>query len=117
MATLAERCIEARKSTGMRAGAYAKKVGISHTALAKIEKGETRELKGTTAAGMERVSGYNSTWLTTEEGAREKAPSFENSRFAQLSGKEKELAVKMLISELGPEERLSVLKHLLSDKD
>lgn len=69
--TLAERAREARKLAGFaKVLPWAKKLGVSHTAISYIEGGKTLDLKGGTADAMARLSGLRAEWIRTGVGPK-----------------------------------------------
>lgn len=68
--TLAERIREARDSAGLSNAALARATGLTSSAVAQWLDGTVLSLKGTTAARLERATGYRATWLATGLGAR-----------------------------------------------
>lgn len=70
METLKDRVIEARRAGGMPQAEFARAVGISTAAMSQIETGQTKSLKASTAAAIERATGYNAQWLITGRGPK-----------------------------------------------
>ena len=75
MLTLSERVIFAREAVGMKQAELARALGVSRNAISKIETGKTLELTSTTAAKMERVTGFSSEWLVFGRGKQKRKRS------------------------------------------
>jgi hypothetical protein len=68
---LASRAKQARELAGFATvPPWAKKLGLSTTAIYLIEDGTTRDLKAATADGMAKLSGLRSEWIRTGEEPR-----------------------------------------------
>lgn len=55
---------------GLNGAEFARMIGISRSAVNQLENGSTKELKSSTAAAIERVSGYSAAWLSDGKGPR-----------------------------------------------
>lgn len=117
---LGERVAEARKVAGLTPAEFARRVGVTQPAIWKIETGQTKALKATTAMAMEAATGFCARWLSDgvgpklcAEAANEIAREYESSLFSKLSAEEKARVVMQLLPELGEDDRLAALRFLI----
>jgi len=68
MTELKERISEALNSTGLIDADLAKELGVTRGAISQWRSGGVKTLKGDTAAKIEAITGYSSTWLSTGKG-------------------------------------------------
>lgn len=73
MKTLQQRTQEALDA-GYTIGQLAKAAEVSSPAASSWKSGATKELKGASAAGLEKLTGWSATWWATGKGPREAQP-------------------------------------------
>lgn len=72
MKTLSQRTQEALDA-GFTVGQLAEAAKVSSSAVSQWLSGGSRSLKGATAAGLAKLTGWSATWWITGEGPREQA--------------------------------------------
>lgn len=74
MTSLADRIIKVRTELGLTQAEFGRLIGKSRSAINQIEKGDTRSLKASTAAAIEKASGFSAAWIETGRGEERKRP-------------------------------------------
>lgn len=112
MKTLAERFTYARVSAGLSKAELARRIGVRPSTITMIENGDTKALKGKTAANMERVTGISGEWIVSGRGRPKRTVSPVTSQddddaaeiaslvshYRSLSREDKERAVAILLA-------------------
>lgn len=74
MSTLADRIIKVRSELGLSQAEFGRLIGKSRSAINQIEKGDTKSLKASTAAAIEKASGFSGLWVETGKGGERSRP-------------------------------------------
>jgi len=104
--TLANRIQEIRTANQLNKVQFGKLIGVSHTAVALMESGETKSLKFSTLMKIEQETGYRANWIDTGKGERFASEIADDQRervirkIASLSPDKKRQLSAMTISEI-----------------